>query len=342
VGGRVRFSRADLLHTLLLTLPAARAAARPVAPLQLLESRTEMDALAAYASSDDDDDDDNDDDSSEHLVAAQPSISSTAADGSPAEALADSQVAASKEESAADEFVTAAAPLRLPSPPLDAEDCDERPESSATACSSDGRIRQIGHLDGHFAVHVFLPVAPGAGLRQSLQQSVAAVEAHGRANGATVHAIEPAEYHVSLSRTVMLPLAQIDAFADALRRALRPCAAVRTAVGALCELPNDTHTRYFASVELRSGSAGHDALCTLVDAVDAVLVRYDQPRFYSERRMHFSVAWSLRPLLGGIDAAWQLHTSNWANCRLDFDRVTWRIGERTTTCRLRDKSRTEM
>ena len=34
----------------------------------------------------------------------------------------------------------------------------------------------------------------------------------------------------------------------------------------------------------------------MIDAVDGVCSRFEQPPFYAERRLHFSVAWSLEPL----------------------------------------------
>ena len=167
-------------------------------------------------------------------------------------------------------------PTPLPPPPLDADDAAD------TAL-----VRQFPHVDGNFAAHVFLTVAPAPALQQAIDRAVAAL-------GADVHGL--AEYHVSLSRTFVLRRPQIAPFGEALRKALRGCAAVRAECDALHQLPNDTSTRHFAAVGLRRGTAGHGAACRLVDAVDAVLARYDAPPFYAERRLHFSVAWSLDAL----------------------------------------------
>ena len=87
---------------------------------------------------------------------------------------------------------------------------------------------------------------------------------------------------------------QIAPFGEALRKALRGCAAVRAECDALHQLPNDTSTRHFAAVGLRRGTAGHGAACRLVDAVDAVLVR--SRAALRRARLHFSVAWSLDAL----------------------------------------------
>ena len=167
-------------------------------------------------------------------------------------------------------------PTPLPPPPLD-NDADDTADAAL--------VRQFPHVDGNFAAHVFMTVAPAPALQQAIDRAVAALGVH-----------RLAEYHVSLSRTFVLRRPQIAPFGEALRKALRGCAAVRAECDALHQLPNDTSTRHFAAVGLRRGTAGHGAACRLVDAVDAVLARYDAPPFYAERRLHFSVAWSLDAL----------------------------------------------
>lgn len=175
-------------------------------------------------------------------------------------------------------------PLPLPPPPLE--------DDTAVDSAPDGRVRQFAHVDGQYATHIYLPVRPEAALGESLRRCCADL---GRRSG--VHALDPASYHLSLSRTVTLSRAQIDGFNDALRVALRRCAASRAPVSdALVALPNDTRTRHFAALELQAGTEAHASICAMIDAVDAVLARYALPSFYAERRLHFSIAWSLEPL----------------------------------------------
>ena len=241
----------------------------------------------------------------------------------------------------------------LPPPPL----LDDEADGVSASTRDDGRVRAFDHVDGQFAVHVYIPLRLDAQLASSLRGCCTALEVAAAATGIKVHAIDDATYHLSLSRTVALQRPQIDGFADALRLALRRCStsgasgggggggggnsgrrqqqqqqqrhpAMRVAVATtLCALPNDTHTRFFAALELRSGNPGHAAVNALIDAVDAVLARYGQPRFYAERRLHFSVAWSLVPLpspLPPLPAAA-------AASHLLLDRIECRIGERVST-----------
>eukprot|EP00966_Prymnesium_polylepis_P023549 542096-Prymnesium_polylepis.1 len=66
----------------------------------------------------------------------------------------------------------------------------------------------------------------------------------------------------------------------------------------------------------------------MVDAVDAVLSRYSQPPFYSERRLHFSVAWSLEAL------SFMPPSSSLEGFEVSCDTATVRIGERVTSLKL--------
>jgi hypothetical protein len=208
-------------------------------------------------------------------------------------------------------------PPPLPPPPL------LEPMCASTA--EDGRVRQFAHVDGQFAVHVYLPVRldprPAADLRQCLRL----LEAEG------AHAVPQEELHVSLSRTFTLGRPQLEGFDDALRRALRQCATVHAPLDStVVELTNDTRTRFFAAMELRRGTEGHAAVCALIDAVDGVVERYGQTRFYEERRLHLSVAWALAPFCAPLPSL----PANVTSSQLKLDCVAWRIGERVNTFRL--------
>lgn len=209
----------------------------------------------------------------------------------------------------------------LPAPPIDDFSAEHR-----RVDTHQGRTRQIAHLDGHFAVHVFLRVAPDPALQSPLSKCVE--ELKKKAKSTVVQAINPEDYHISLSRTLMLPLGQIDGFADALRVAFRSALAIHAQVSdSPCELANDDRTCFFAALELRRND-GHAAVSRLVDVVDDVVCRYDHSPFYCERRLHFSIAWSLQRL-PSLPA---LATNSSV---LHFREVVCRIGERYITFPLR-------
>ena len=234
-----------------------------------------------------------------------------------------------------------APPLRspLPLPPLSplppqqlTDECAALPPPPlADACeaSQPCPVRQFDHVDGNFATHLYFRILPEPAFQRAIGRSVALLQAG--AGSSAVHAMDAAEYHVSLSRTVALRQPQIQGFLEAVRKALRPCTCVRaTTAAGVHELANDTRTRFFGAIEIERRSAARAALCTVIDAVDAVLARYDFERFYTERRLHFSVAWSLAPLLETPPAA----RAALAGFGLLCDAVECRVGERVTVIKL--------
>ena len=233
----------------------------------------------------------------------------------------------------------------LPAPQLG--DCSSSDDvRGGTADHSAGCIRQFPHEAGQFAEHVFLPLTLSSRWRAALSKCTAQLEARAGATMAaascstqrmttSVHTIAHDALHVSLSRTAMLPFEKIDGFVEALKKALRQCPAVSAPINRdLCELSNDTQTRFFAAIELCRGSSGYAALSGLISAVGAIFGRYGLPSFYEERRLHFSIAWSLVPLPAMPPLAETLLALQMREAMLTFESVCCRVGERTTTVRL--------
>lgn len=185
-------------------------------------------------------------------------------------------------------------------------------------------VRQFEHVDGAFATHVYLPIQPGPSLQRAIDRCISQLSS----KALELHAIDPANYHLSLSKTVTLRQPQLQAFTDALRLALRRCHTVfNVPVTGPHALANDTDTRFFAAVELKPHTAGHGAVCDMVDAVDRVMTQFGFPPFYRERRMHFSVAWSLTKLSA-------LNQSELDGCKVSCDKAACRIGSRVTDFKL--------
>ena len=72
----------------------------------------------------------------------------------------------------------------------------------------------------------------------------------------------------------------------------------------------------------------------MIDAVDGVCARFDQQPFYAERRLHFSVAWSLEPLPQRAPSSGMAPPSL-GSSEVAFDQVACKIGERVTVFRLK-------
>lgn len=95
---------------------------------------------------------------------------------------------------------------------------EETPAGSRCPEPHQGRRRQFPHVDGDFAVLVAIPVRASAALSEQVAR-VSRVLAP--LSASPVHAVEPAELHISLSRTFTLKRAQLVPFTDALRKALK-------------------------------------------------------------------------------------------------------------------------
>jgi len=189
-------------------------------------------------------------------------------------------------------------------------------------------IRQFSHVDGQFATHIFIPIRPVVELQQRLDSALSRLYSTDH----RIQRIAVQDYHVSLSRTITLRRPQLSGFSDALKIALRRCVAPRLQTGHIIELANDTRTRFFCSVEMCSVSAGaRPDVDALIDAIDGVVSTYGGDCFYRERRLHFSIGWSLQPLpsLARISGALNGHTP------VAVNQVVCRTGERETAFSLR-------
>jgi len=257
--------------------------------------------------------------------------------------LADYASSSSSSSSSSDDEDTAAAEVSepaakrakqaespAPAPTLPPPELDDLPGVSEP---EPDRVRQFEHVDGQFATHVYLPVTLGASLQGDVDRHVASLQAASN-GGSGVHPVGRTEYHVSLSRTCVLVQPQLNAFVEALRVALRGCQHVQVRLepgrnAGLCQLANDSHTRFFEALELHQGSAAHAGICRMIDAVDSVCKRFEQPTFYAERRAHFSIAWSLGEIRRQSGSPAQLGVHE-----LCLESVACKIGERTTLIKL--------
>jgi len=99
------------------------------------------------------------------------------------------------------------------------------------------------------------------------------------------------------------------------------------------ELSNDTRTRFFCALSLLPTSSSNNATAqvdALIDAVDQLVTRYGGERFYAERRLHFSAAWSLSALPSPLP-----HIAGLSGHSVLASQVVCRMGEREATFELR-------
>jgi len=162
--------------------------------------------------------------------------------------------------------------IALPPPP---PDLLVLPSNSAYKNGDSGnRIRSFPHVEGNYALHVYIP----AYLKNN--------------DGAQVHAPHLAkQYHISLSRTVAIRVHQIDSIVAMLRHKLHSQKRYWIEFGKWEVFINDDQTRSFLAMEVTTG--GLSEISKQVHVVDEIFRLHNLPEFYKNPRPHISVAWGL-------------------------------------------------
>ncbi|PSR93286.1 U6 snRNA phosphodiesterase [Actinidia chinensis var. chinensis] len=196
----------------------------------------------------------------------------------------------------------------LPPPPLDLLN----PPNSLGALdylqsSQPSRVRSFPHVEGNYALHVYIPVrippAPKKELAQilkkvsSLVPGLNAIDVDIPLNVLCSEDLKleqvalGREFHISLGRTVPIRVHQIDSVVAMLRQKLQFQKRYLIDFSKLEVFVNDDRTRSFLSVEvLREGLA---EITKQIQAVNEVYKLHNLPEFYKDPRPHISIAWAL-------------------------------------------------
>ncbi|GMH02543.1 hypothetical protein Nepgr_004382 [Nepenthes gracilis] len=201
---------------------------------------------------------------------------------------------------------TAAAAEPLPPPPLSHLNPPNfaRPITRERGISS--RIRSFPHVEGNYALHVFIPVLipqPTKELAQFLKRVSAHVPdlhavdidipLHSLCNDdqRLEHVSLGREFHISLGRTVPIRVHQIGSMVTMLRQNLQSQRRYWIDFSKWEVFVNDDRTRTFLSIEVTSG--GFAEIMKQIQAVDYVYKLHNLPQFYKDPRPHISLAWAL-------------------------------------------------
>ncbi|KAM1020480.1 hypothetical protein ACFX14_041747 [Malus domestica] len=211
----------------------------------------------------------------------------------------------------------------LPPPPLSLLD---NPNSFGfldfSASAQPSRVRNFPHVEGNYAVHVYIPVyIPPAPRKEmalflnklaSLVPGLHAVDVDFLLDilRKDEHKLEQValgrEFHISLGRTVPIRVHQIDSLVTMLRQKLqiqRRYGYIYILLSALREFSsvfvNDDQTRTFVSIEIIA--AGLAEITKQIQAVNEVYKLHNHPKFYKDPRPHISVAWALGDISNSLN-----------------------------------------
>ncbi|CAH9139657.1 unnamed protein product [Cuscuta epithymum] len=169
------------------------------------------------------------------------------------------------------------------------------------------RVRSFPHVDGNYALHVYIPVHIPSALRKELAQFLERVSlVHDlnvvdidiplsnlvRDKGGKLEQVALGrEFHISLGRTVPIRVHQINSVVSMLRQRLQFQRRYWINFHKWEVFVNDDGSRTFLSLEVVTG--GLFEITKQVQAVNEVYRLHNLPEFYKDPRPHISIAWAL-------------------------------------------------
>ncbi|KAI9099671.1 hypothetical protein K1719_024676 [Acacia pycnantha] len=180
------------------------------------------------------------------------------------------------------------------------------------------RFRSFPHVDGNYALHVYIPIYIPSPSKKELAAFLKKVSSH----EPSLHAVDVdlplnilckneekleqavlgRKFHISLGRTVPIRVHQIDSMVSMLRQKLQTQQRYWIDFSKWEVFVNDERTRTFLSLEVVQGGLRESTQCTRlpldgitkqIEAVNGVYKLHNLPEFYKDPRPHISLAWAL-------------------------------------------------
>ncbi|XP_021763346.1 U6 snRNA phosphodiesterase-like [Chenopodium quinoa] len=168
------------------------------------------------------------------------------------------------------------------------------------------RVRSFPHVEGNYAVHVYIPVFIPQPARKEASQFIKKVSS----SVPGLHVIDAdiplenilnddqklehialgREFHISLGRTVPIRVHQIDSMVTMLRQKLQIQKRYWIDFNKWEVFVNDDHTRAFLSLEVTTG--GLPEITKQIQAVNEAYRLHNLPEFYKDPRPHISLTWA--------------------------------------------------
>ncbi|KAI3778672.1 hypothetical protein L2E82_08055 [Cichorium intybus] len=199
-------------------------------------------------------------------------------------------------------------PSILPPPPIDLLN----PSNSSGTFdylerNTANRIRSFPHIEGNYALHVYIPVfippESKKELAQFLKKATSLVPGLHvvdidvpltmllKDEEKLIKAALGREFHISLGRTVPIRIHQIDSMVSMLRQKLQFQKWYLIDFNKWEVFVNDDQTRTFLSVE--NTTRGLTDVTRQIQAVNEVYKLHNLPEFYKDPRPHISIAWAV-------------------------------------------------
>lgn len=192
----------------------------------------------------------------------------------------------------------------LPPPPISLLD---PPNSLDLQMDQATRVRSFPHVDGNYALHVYIPInisSPSKKELAAFMKKVSSQEPSLNVVDVDVplnilckndekleQVVLGREFHISLGRTVPIRVHQIDSVVSMLRQKLQTQHQYWIDFNKWEVFVNDDYTRTFLSLEVVQG--GLLEIRKQIEAVNTIYRLHNLPEFYKDPRPHISLAWAL-------------------------------------------------
>ncbi|KAK7245633.1 hypothetical protein RIF29_40481 [Crotalaria pallida] len=194
----------------------------------------------------------------------------------------------------------------LPPPPISFLDPPNFLGSQDLQIGQTTRVRSFPHVEGNYALHVYIPINISSPSKKELATFLKKVSGW-EPNLNVVDVDVPLnvlckndekleqvalgrEFHISLGRTVPIRVHQIDSVVSMLRQKLQTQHPYLIDFIKWEVFVNDEHTRTFVSLEVVLG--GLIEIRKQIEAVNAIYKLHNLPEFYKDPRPHISLAWA--------------------------------------------------
>lgn len=194
---------------------------------------------------------------------------------------------------------------RLPRPNLPEYEAQRsisrKPDESQNAERHQQRVRSFAHEAGNWATFVGIQIPLSEEWCDMLEDLEEKFSSLG------LKRVE--DFHVSLSRVVVLKYHWINGFVESVRHIISNSAPFPLTLQGLSVYLNDDKTRTFLAVDVALGWKNVDHI---VEQLDDCLNEYGLPKFYSSHSYHSSVLWGLGDLSAEIKTILESDTNNFA------------------------------
>ncbi|KAK9952191.1 hypothetical protein ABG768_018044 [Culter alburnus] len=145
-----------------------------------------------------------------------------------------------------------------------------------------GRLRSFQHERGNWATYVFIPYEPEEAFLEVLNEMMVVAAAH------DIPLKVSEEFHLSLSKTVVLRHHWIQPFIQSIRTGLTHFQKFFCLADKLMVYSNAEKTRTFLGMEIFTGNA---QLLELIKILDQTMKEFSLSTFYKDPSFHISLAW---------------------------------------------------